>query len=98
MRIAVQLDAATTDAVRGRLVPTGPSPRGDGPTAVEQVVARVGAVVHPVHPGVPDRLLTSYFFIEVPDTAAAVDLLDELQRTPGVDAAYVEPSAEPPTP
>ena len=98
MRIALQLDAATAEAVRVRVTREGPAPRGDRSLPVEQVVQAAGAVVRPVHPGASDALLTPYFFIDVPDDADTADLLDALQRTPGVEAAYIEPSAETPMP
>lgn len=65
---------------------------------IDEAARRAGAAVQPVHPGATDALLTPYFFIDVPDAADAANLLDVLQRTPGVEAAYLEPSASPPTP
>lgn len=98
MRIALQLDSATAQAVRGRLTPEARPPGGDGALPLEQVVERAGAVVHPVHPDAVAGPLSPYFFIDVPDDAETADVLAALQRTPGVEAAYIEPSAEPPKP
>ena len=98
MRIALQLDQDTARMVRARLSRQGPSPRGDRALPIEQAVSPSGAVMYPVHPAATDALLTPYFFIDVPDEADVTGLLDVLQRTPGVEAAYIEPSASPPLP
>ena len=98
MRIAVQLDPETTRTVRARLSRLGPSPRADRALPIDHAVREAGAAVHPVHPDATDALLSPYFFIDVPDDADPATLLDVLQRTPGVEAAYIEPSASPPTP
>jgi hypothetical protein len=98
VRIALQLDQDTASVVSTRLSRQGPSPRGYRALPIEQALSPSGVVMHPVHPGATDALLTPYFFIDVPDDADIAGLLDVLQRTPGVEAAYVEPSASPPMP
>ena len=58
-------------------------------------LARLGALLTPMHPGVADAELASYFKltgVETPDVDA---VLADLRRLAAVKAAYVKPGAEP---
>jgi hypothetical protein len=89
MRVVVKLSAAAAkDLHRGKA--TAPDAR-----AVRKLTQKLGVELTPMHPGVDHPLLRSYFLAEVPDSAAA-GALRALQACPGVEAAYPQPSAEPP--
>lgn len=46
----------------------------------------------PLHPGVQDDLLGSYFVVDVPDSDAAAKVVRQLRPFKGVRAAYVKPT------
>ena len=49
-----------------------------------------------LHPDTDDPVLSSYFVVEVPDSASATRVLDHLRRSPEFSAAYVKgPEAMP---
>lgn len=72
--------------------------RASSPAAREVVDAaeEVGAALRPMHPGVPDRELSRYFFVEVPDSPTAGRVISRLQNCAAVEAAYLKPPDEMP--
>ena len=54
-----------------------------------------GTALTPLHAGVADPELASYFVTRVDETAAPA-IIARLQKCPGVDAAYVKPRGEVP--
>ena len=62
-------------------------------TAVQellQAAADLGVVLRPMHPGVANSQLATYFTVEVSD-AAAEAVIAQLRRCEAVQAAYVKP-------
>ena len=59
--------------------------------ALIEVCSRRKIELVPMHPGVRDAELGTYFKAQVPDAQAA-DILQELQHTSGVEAAYSKPA------
>jgi hypothetical protein len=105
--VALQLDAGAARLLRDLLTspPKARRSPGKGATAgarrspVQRVWALVGdanATVTPVHPLAGDPLLSTYFTVNVPDVEDAARLAAAVLDVPGVEAAYVKPSDEPP--
>lgn len=61
---------------------------------LEDVSARLGVKIRPIHPGIAVPELASYFGAEVPDMETAQRLITKLKETGIVDAAYVKPADE----
>lgn len=55
------------------------------------LVDEFGASVRPLHPGTSDPELASYLIVQIPNAAAAPQVLDRLRRHTAVTAAYVKP-------
>jgi hypothetical protein len=64
--------------------------------AIEEVLRGYGAVLVPLHPGSDDPALRRYFAINLPRSEHAEALLRRLRPLPGIEAAYLKPSGEPP--
>jgi hypothetical protein len=56
----------------------------------------LGVSLTPMYPGQSHPTLTPYYFIDVPDQTTAERLIAGLTQSTLVDAAYVQPDAEPP--
>jgi hypothetical protein len=54
----------------------------------------LGITLEPVHPGVSDPTLASYFTVEVPDEDTAKRVIERLKLRKGVEGAYIKPSDE----
>jgi hypothetical protein len=54
----------------------------------------LGITLEPVHPGVSDPTLASYFTVEVPDEDTAERVVERLKLCKAVDGAYIKPSDE----
>ncbi|QZZ20028.1 hypothetical protein J5X98_22480 [Leptothermofonsia sichuanensis E412] len=50
-----------------------------------------GLALQPMHPGVTDPELRSYFTVAAPDPVTAQQVIDRLQPMNAVEAAYVKP-------
>jgi len=60
----------------------------------EEILRTVGAfglTLEPMHRDTKDPHLQSYFTVEVPDHATAQRVIDYLQQSEAVEAAYVKP-------
>jgi hypothetical protein len=71
---------------------------GTGTPEAEELHRRaeeLGVELQPVHPGETDPLLAPYFYVAAPDSEAE-RIAAELAALPGVEGAYVKPTAEPP--
>lgn len=60
-----------------------------------EATAELGVSLVPVHPGQAHPLLASYFMVEVPDRETAERVIGRLQRFGIVEAAYLQPDAQP---
>ena len=90
IRITVQVRPDVARALQG--------PRSRSPEAeeTERAAAELGTVLEPMHPGIADPVLATYFTVEVADPAAAERLLEELGANPAIEAAYIKPPDEAP--
>jgi hypothetical protein len=58
------------------------------------VVGELGSTVEPVHPGVDDPQLATYFTVEAASMPEADRLLERLRSHPAILAAYIKPADE----
>jgi len=66
-----------------------------GKSSVLSVARESGATISPQHPGVRDPTLSRYFLAQVPERAAAEQLVNALLGVPEVESAYLKPDEEP---
>jgi hypothetical protein len=85
VRITIQVRPDVARALQGRL------PNSPEATEVARAAAELGTVLEPIHPGVDDPHLETYFTVDVADSAAADRLLEELGANPAIEAAYIKP-------
>jgi hypothetical protein len=85
MRITLELEA---EAARALQRPTTVQPLPAAAAELRQLVATLGLDLRPLHPGVADPRLATYFFVDVADGAA----LDRLRSCIAVIAAYAKPA------
>ncbi len=88
VQITVQVRLDTARALHD---PWLASPAADELAAV---VGQLGATVEPVHPGVDDPQLATYFTVEAANMIGAEQLLDRLRSHPAILAAYIKPADE----
>ncbi len=58
------------------------------------VVGELGSAVEPIHPGVDDPQLATYFTVEAAGMTEAERLLERLRSHPAILAAYIKPADE----
>lgn len=63
--------------------------------AVRTALTRMRAELRPQHPGVADPELQSWFTVSVANEEQAESIVSLLREMEAVEAAYVEPRAEP---
>jgi hypothetical protein len=88
MQVTVQVSADVARPLHRRDPPRAES------TALVELIEKLGLTLEPMHYGTTDPKLQSYFTVEVPDSTAAQRLIDALQQSEGVVAAYVKPRDE----
>jgi hypothetical protein len=59
--------------------------------AIVQATTELGVTLEPMHPGVEDPSLASFFMLEVADLASAERVIARLQGCEAVEAAYLKP-------
>jgi hypothetical protein len=59
-------------------------------------LAALATVIRPVHEGIDDEILKTFFMAEVADADAAARLIEQLRRSPHVLAAYAKPADDMP--
>jgi hypothetical protein len=88
MRITVQLSPEITQALdKGE-------PLENAASDIQSVLDGLAVQLKPLHPGVDDEKLASYFTVDVADSARANEVLQRLRPCRGVQAAYMKPPAE----
>lgn len=90
MQITIQVTTAAARRLHERAPPTPATEE------LARAAAQLGVALKPLHPGVEDPALATYFVVEVPDMATASQVMDQLQRCQAVEAAYVKPPDEMP--
>ncbi len=59
-----------------------------------RITEELGVRLEPMHPAVRDPRLALYFTVEVPDRSTAERVIQQLQRSSAVEAAYLKPADE----
>jgi hypothetical protein len=59
-----------------------------------EAVQKLQATIRPLHPGINDPTLSSYFVVEVPNSTDTQKAISALNRLPGITAAYAKPNEE----
>jgi hypothetical protein len=90
MRVTTQLRREVAPTFHHRQSPTTAS------AELSRVTEELGVVLEPMHPGVEDPRLASYFTVEVPDHVTAERVISRLQNCEAVEAAYLKPLDEAP--
>jgi hypothetical protein len=88
MQVVIQVSADMARALRQR------SPPPVDAKALLRTVDSFGLKLEPMHPDTDDPNLQVYFKVEVKDQAAAQQLIEQLQKLAGIEAAYVKPPDE----
>jgi len=86
MRVTVQLDPSLA---RQLSEPGVAKPRR---LQLERLLKNLSVHLVPLHPGSSDNTLSSYFAVDVPDSAAAANVMSHLRPLRGIRAAYVKPT------
>ena len=86
IRITLQVRPDVARALQGLL------PSSSEAEEVARTAAELGTVLEPMHPGVDDPHLETYFSVAVADPTAADRVLRELRANPAIEAAYIKPS------
>jgi hypothetical protein len=77
--------------------PEGAVRASSPPDEVVEAGKSFGVVFQPMHPGVEDADLASYFYALVESRDLAEKVASALRSCSGVDAAYFKPAGEAPT-
>jgi hypothetical protein len=85
MRVILELEA---EAARALQRPAAVKPLPAAAAQLRQLAATLSLDLQPLHPGVADPRLATYFFADVADGAA----VDRLRGCAAVVAAYVKPA------
>jgi hypothetical protein len=56
---------------------------------IDHMEEELGIVLKPLHPGTTDRVLSSYFTVEVPDKLRAEQVIQRLRRSPYIEGANI---------
>jgi hypothetical protein len=59
-----------------------------------EAVQRLKGKIRPLHPGIDDSTLASYFIVEIAKGADSKEAIAALNTLPGITAAYVKPKEE----
>jgi hypothetical protein len=88
MQVTVQVSADVARALHQQGPPTAES------EGLLRITETFGLMLEPMHHDTDDPNLQSYFIVRVPDHATAQRVIDRLQQTVAVEAAYVKPPDE----
>jgi len=90
----VEVIAQLTEEIAAQL-------RGDAPASLESRMIEAkarefGSQLVPLHPGIADPKLATYFRLDGSSEETASTLVESLRQLEDVEAAYVKPHAAPP--
>ncbi len=85
MRVTVQLDPKLAQQL------SRPGPGKPQRVELDKLLKILSIRLVPLHPGIDDDLLGSYFAVDVPDSDAAANVVKHLRPFKGVRAAYIKP-------
>ena len=90
MQITVKVSADIGRSIHQR------SPSTTESAELLRIVEAFGVTLEPMHPGTADPNLMSYFIVEVPDAETAQRVINRLQQSKAIEAAYLKPPDEVP--
>lgn len=90
MQVIVKILPGTASALSQR----GPLTTKSGEPL--RMVEALGVTIEPMHQGTSDPDLMTYFIVEVPDLETAQRVINRLQQSTEIEAAYLKPPDEPP--
>ena len=88
IQVIVQVSAGV-----GRALHQGGPPTAESAELLK-IIETFGLKLEPMHRDTDDPNFQSYFIVEVPDHATAQRVMDRLQQSEAVKAAYVKPPDE----
>lgn len=93
MRVILELDAGVA-----RSLQQSSDGHSTHPLAAElqRLAVQLGVHLQPLHPGVAEPRLASYFFADIAADAAPGVALEQLRKCAAVSAAYAKPADEAP--
>ena len=98
MRIVVVLQEQTAQELRAPARSRDIESASVDVQEIEQAASELGVSLSPMYPQVSHPTLQPFFFIDVPDKAAAEKVISRISKSAAVEAAYLQPEAEPPGP
>jgi hypothetical protein len=84
MRVSIKLNVDAAAELQGI------APESDATRALREKTDEVGVTLEPMHPGVDDDELRTYFYADVNDDRLD-EVLDRLRAEDAIEAAYVKP-------
>ena len=84
MRVSIKLNADAAAELQGI------APESDTTRALREKTRDAGVTLEPMHPGVDDDELRTYFYADVNDDRVD-EVLDRLRAEDAIEAAYVKP-------
>lgn len=88
MQVTVQVSTDVARALHQRGPPTA------GSEALLRMIESFGFMLEPMHHDTDDPILRNYFIVEVTDYGTAQRVMDRLQHSEAVKAAYIKPPDE----
>jgi hypothetical protein len=85
MHLTIQVQTPAALALHQREPPTAATQE------LLQTLAELNVVLTPMHPGIDDPILSTYFTIEVPDTDTAERVKARLLNCKAIAAVYLKP-------
>jgi hypothetical protein len=96
MRIVVVLQEKTAQEMRAPSRGRDINPANVDVQELQGAASELGVELTPMYPEVSHPTLQPFFIIDVPTQAAAQKVISRLRKSAAVEAAYLQPDAEPP--
>ena len=96
MRIVVVLQEQTAQEMRAPSRTRDIAPASVEIQELQAAENELGVSLEPMYPDVSHPTLQPFFIIDVPDQASAKQVIARLTKSAAVEAAYLQPDAEPP--
>ena len=90
MQITVKVSADIGRSIHQR------SPSTTESAELLRIAESLGVTLEPMHPDTADSNLVRYFIVEVPDAETAQRVINRLQQSKAIEAAYLKPPDEVP--
>jgi hypothetical protein len=95
MRVVVVLDTKTAQEMQFPSRGAANEAVNRGMADLHSTEGELGITLTPMYPGQNHPTLLPFFYIDVPDQAAAEKAIVRLSQLAAVEAAYTQPGAEP---